>query len=102
MSPDRVAVFGYAHVPWMKKHQALIRDADLPGLADRYRQLLAAEAAILAHGLVAIGLDHYARPDDALAVAARERSMRRNFQGYTTDAAATLIGLGASADSKTN
>ncbi len=51
----------------------------------------------MAHGLVAIGLDHYARPDDALAVAARERSMRRNFQGYTTDAAAALIGLGASA-----
>jgi oxygen-independent coproporphyrinogen-3 oxidase len=97
LAPDRIAVFGYAHVPWMKKHQALIAEADLPGLAERYRQQLVAEAAILDRGMVAIGLDHYARPDDALAVAARERSVRRNFQGYTTDAAATLIGLGASA-----
>ncbi len=96
LDPDRVAVFGYAHVPWMKKHQALIRDLDLPGLRERYRQLQAAEAAIVARGFVPIGLDHYARPDDPLAVAARARSMRRNFQGYTTDSAETLIGLGAS------
>ena len=96
LDPDRVAVFGYAHVPWMKKHQALIRDDDLPDPAERYRQLRAAEAAIVARGFVPVGLDHYARPGDPLAVAARDHSMRRNFQGYTTDTAATLIGLGAS------
>jgi len=97
LEPDRVAVFGYAHVPWMKKHQALIPEADLPGLAERYRQQVGAEAAIVARGYVPVGLDHYARPDDTLAVAARARTMRRNFQGYTTDTAETLIGLGASA-----
>jgi oxygen-independent coproporphyrinogen-3 oxidase len=97
LEPDRVAVFGYAHVPWLKKHQALIPETALPGLAERYRQLVAAETAIVARGYVPVGLDHYARPDDALAVAARARSMRRNFQGYTTDTAETLIGLGASA-----
>jgi len=96
LEPDRVAVFGYAHVPWMKKHQALIPDESLPGLQERYRQFLATEAAIVGRGYVPIGLDHYARPDDTLAQAARDRSMRRNFQGYTTDTAATLIGLGAS------
>src|SRR5262249_12760499 len=97
VAPDRIAVFGYAHVPWLKKHQALIAEADLPGSAERYRQLAAAEASILAHGFVPVGLDHYARSDDALATAARARSLRRNFQGYTTDTAETLIGLGASA-----
>jgi oxygen-independent coproporphyrinogen-3 oxidase len=96
LDPDRVAVFGYAHVPWMKKHQALIPQAHLPGLQERYRQCLAAEAAIIGRGYAAIGLDHYAKPADALAEAARTRSMRRNFQGYTTDTAETLIGLGAS------
>jgi oxygen-independent coproporphyrinogen-3 oxidase len=96
LQPDRIAVFGYAHVPWMKKHQALIPEAHLPDLQERYRQLLAAEAAILARGFVAIGMDHYARPDDPLAVAAAAQAMHRNFQGYTTDTAEILIGLGAS------
>lgn len=97
LRPDRIAVFGYAHVPWMKKHQALIREADLPGPVERYRQLRAAELAIVAGGYQAVGLDHYAKPDDALAHAARSRVLRRNFQGYTTDLAETLIGFGASA-----
>jgi oxygen-independent coproporphyrinogen-3 oxidase len=96
LEPDRIAVFGYAHVPWMKKHQALIPDTALPGLRDRYRQLQAAEAAILARGFVAVGMDHYARPGDPLAVAAAGRAMHRNFQGYTTDTAEVLLGLGAS------
>ena len=97
LDPDRVAVFGYAHVPWMKRHQALIPEAYLPGPEERFRQQQAAEAAILARGYVAVGLDHYARPGDPLAVAAAAHRMRRNFQGYTTDTAATLLGLGASA-----
>jgi oxygen-independent coproporphyrinogen-3 oxidase len=80
----------------MKKHQALIPDTALPGLRDRYRQLQAAEAAILARGFVAVGMDHYARPGDPLAVAAAGRAMHRNFQGYTTDTAEVLLGLGAS------
>jgi len=97
LQPDRIAVFGYAHVPWMKKHQALLPQEALPGTVERWRQRAAIEAAILAHGWQAIGLDHYARPEDALAVAAQGRRIRRNFQGYTTDTAATLLGLGASA-----
>ena len=94
--PNRVAVFGYAHVPWMKKHQALLPEAALPDAFARWRQLLAAEAVITGRGWRAIGLDHYALPDDDLAVAAEAATMRRNFQGYTTDAAPVLLGLGAS------
>ncbi|MBN8893144.1 MAG: oxygen-independent coproporphyrinogen III oxidase [Rhodospirillales bacterium 70-18] len=94
--PDRIAVFGYAHVPWMKKHQALLPEAELPDAAARFAQRATAEAVILGRGWQAIGLDHYARPDDALARAADEGALRRNFQGYTTDAAPVLLGLGAS------
>jgi oxygen-independent coproporphyrinogen-3 oxidase len=94
--PDRVAVFGYAHVPWMKKHQRLLPEAALPDAAARFAQRRAAEEAILAQGWRAIGLDHYARPGDALALAAATGALRRNFQGYTTDAAPVLLGIGAS------
>lgn len=94
--PSRAAVFGYAHVPWMKKHQALIPDHSLPGSAARFAQRQAIEDTFLAHGYVPVGLDHFALPDDALARAAAESRLRRNFQGYTTDAAQVLIGLGAS------
>ena len=97
LRPNRISVFGYAHVPHMKKHQALI-DADaLPSSEARIEQWQAAEAALLAAGYQAIGLDHFALPGDAMAVAAREGTLRRNFQGYTTDDAPALIGIGASA-----
>ncbi|KPQ12481.1 MAG: oxygen-independent coproporphyrinogen III oxidase [Saliniramus fredricksonii] len=93
---DRAAVFGYAHVPWFKKHQNAI-DADLlPGAGERLEQARAAEAAFAEAGWQAIGFDHYAHPGDAMAQAARAGTLRRNFQGYTTDAADTLIGIGAS------
>jgi oxygen-independent coproporphyrinogen-3 oxidase len=97
LSPSRLAVFGYAHVPWMKPHQRLIEEAALPGFGERQAQAAAAHAALLELGYQPIGLDHYARRDDELAVAAREGRIRRNFQGYTTDRADALIGLGASA-----
>lgn len=100
LKPDRIALFGYAHVPWMKAHQKLIDAADLPGAAARFDQAMTAEARLVAEGYVALGLDHYALPDDDLAVAAREGRLHRNFQGYTTDGAETLIGLGASAISR--
>lgn len=96
MQPDRLALFGYAHVPWMKTHQRMIDEASLPDAAERLRQSQAAAARIVAAGYVAIGIDHFARPDDKLAVAAKAGTLRRNFQGYTTDAAPALIGLGAS------
>lgn len=97
LAPDRVALFGYAHVPWMKRHQRLIDEAALPGAESRWRQFEAAAAELDAAGYVRIGLDHFARPDDGLARAWRAGRLRRNFQGYTENQADALIGLGASA-----
>ncbi|GGK49720.1 oxygen-independent coproporphyrinogen III oxidase [Salinarimonas ramus] len=96
MNPDRAAVFGYAHVPWFAKHQAAIDAALLPGAAERLAQAQAAADAFAEAGWVEVGFDHYARPEDPLAIAVREGTLKRNFQGYTTDRAETLIGLGAS------
>lgn len=97
LGADRVAVFGYAHVPWMKPAQKAIREELLPDTFARMEQADAAERALLAAGYVAIGLDHFARPGDRMAVAAASGVLRRNFQGYTTDRAPVLLGLGASA-----
>ncbi|WP_029415268.1 oxygen-independent coproporphyrinogen III oxidase [Brevundimonas bacteroides] len=99
LRPDRIALFGYAHVPWMKPHQRLIDTAELPGASERFDQSQAAAELLVQAGYQAIGLDHFALPDDSLAVAARNGRVRRSFQGYTTDPA-TLIGLGASSISR--
>lgn len=96
LAPDRVSVFGYAHVPHMMKHQRLIDESALPGPADRLAQADANAETLLAAGYVAIGLDHFARADDSLAVAQRAGRLQRNFQGYTVDPADALFGLGAS------
>lgn len=101
LRPDRIALFGYAHVPWMKPHQKLIRTEDLPDARARFLQSQAATRYLQAKGWTAIGLDHFALPHDSMAAAQRAGRLRRNFQGYTTDAAPTLIGLGASAISRT-
>jgi oxygen-independent coproporphyrinogen-3 oxidase len=97
LDPDRLAVFGYAHVPQFKKHQALIPESALPGIELRFALAEMARRVLCAHGYVAVGLDHFAKPRDALARAAVSGSMTRNFQGYSTDRATALIGLGASA-----
>jgi len=97
LRPDRVSLFGYAHVPWFKKHQTMIDEAALPVAAERLEQSQLAAAIAVAHGYRHIGLDHFALPGDSLAVAARDGRLRRNFQGYTDDRCTTLIGLGASA-----
>ncbi|MBS0362406.1 MAG: oxygen-independent coproporphyrinogen III oxidase, partial [Proteobacteria bacterium] len=97
LAPERIALFGYAHVPWMKSHQKLIPEAALPDGAERLAQAEAAADRLLQAGYVRVGLDHFARPDDALAEALATGGVRRNFQGYTTDGARTLLGLGASA-----
>ncbi|MFQ5774367.1 MAG: oxygen-independent coproporphyrinogen III oxidase [Kiloniellaceae bacterium] len=97
MAPERICVFGYAHVPWMKRHQRLIDEAALPGPSDRFAQYMAAAERLQEAGYVWIGLDHFARPDDELAVAAREGRLHRNFQGYTTDEAPVRLGFGPSA-----
>lgn len=97
LAPDRVAVFGYAHVPWFKKHQTLIDEAELPGVAERYHQARVIEDELCSAGYAAIGLDHFALPHDELTAAARHQRLRRNFQGYTTDVADALLSFGASA-----
>lgn len=96
MGPTRVAVFGYAHVPWFKKHQRVFNQAELPDLKERYAQAEIVGETLERNGYVPVGFDHYALPDDSLGQAARDGGLRRNFQGYTDDAAAVLIGLGAS------
>ncbi|WP_439636420.1 oxygen-independent coproporphyrinogen III oxidase [Oceanicaulis sp.] len=101
LNPDRLAVFGYAHVPHMKSHQRLIKDEDLPAAKARLKQADAMEAALAACGYSLIGIDHYARPDDPMTRALETGTLRRNFQGYTTDKAETLIALGASAIGQT-
>lgn len=101
LNPDRIALFGYAHVPWMKKHQQMIDEASLPDAGERYRQARHAEAILQQAGYVAIGIDHFARPGDSLAQAAQNGQVNRNFQGYTDDPCETLIGFGASSIGRT-
>ncbi len=96
LDPDRLAIFGYAHVPHFRKHQKLIPEEALPGVEERFAQAQAADAMLSSRGYVAIGIDHFARPSDALAIAQRQGRLRRNFQGYTADTAPALIGIGAS------
>lgn len=97
MVPDRFAVFGYAHVPWMAKRQRMIDEAALPDIAARREQAQTAQATLTAAGYTPVGLDHFALPSDSLARRAADGELRRNFQGYTTDQADTLIGFGVSA-----
>lgn len=98
--PDRVALFGYAHVPWVSKRQKLIKEDALPDDLARYTLATRASERFVKAGLTAIGIDHFARPGDALATALDTGSLRRNFQGYTADTCQTLIGLGASSISR--
>ncbi|MAB13768.1 oxygen-independent coproporphyrinogen III oxidase [Parvibaculum sp.] len=96
LAPARIALFGYAHVPWMKPHQKLIPEEALPDMAERWAQYEATADALLEAGYVRVGLDHFAHPDDPMAEAAKAGALHRNFQGYTTDEAPVLIALGAS------
>jgi len=97
LKPRRIALFGYAHVPWMKSHMKMINEDDLPGIEDRWAQFDAASKTLVDAGYVAVGLDHFALPGDSLIAALEERRLHRNFQGYTSDPATVLIGFGASA-----
>jgi oxygen-independent coproporphyrinogen-3 oxidase len=96
LRPDRVAVFGYAHVPWMKTHQKMIPDESLPDAWQRFEQAEAAAERLAERGYRRIGLDHYALETDSMTGALDEGRLHRNFQGYTTDEARALIGFGAS------
>jgi len=102
LAPDRLSVFSYAHVPSLKPAQRIFdQQGQLPSLDEKLRMQLLAKDRLLAAGYVEIGMDHYARPDDELAVAAREHGLHRNFQGYSTRAGASVYGFGISAISST-
>lgn len=94
ISPDRIAVFNYAHVPWLKKHMALIHEEDLPLPEEKLNILKMTIEKLTNAGYVFIGMDHFAKPDDELSVALREKKLNRNFQGYSTNAGADLYAFG--------
>jgi oxygen-independent coproporphyrinogen-3 oxidase len=100
LSPDRVALYGYAHVPWMAKRQVMIPADALPGPEARLDLFETARRLFVWDGYREVGIDHFARADDSLATAARSGTLRRTFQGYTDDNSEVLIGLGASAISR--
>ncbi len=94
INPERIAVFNYAHVPWMKKHQKMILEADLPKGREKLEILKMVIEKFTGAGYVYIGMDHFAKPDDELCIAQREKTLYRNFQGYTTKAGCDLYGFG--------
>lgn len=100
LSPDRVALYGYAHVPWMSRRQQMIPSDAMPTPEERLRLFETARDLFTWDGYQEIGIDHFARPEDGMAVAARNGTLRRNFQGYTDDTAPVLVGLGASSISR--
>lgn len=100
LSPDRVALYGYAHVPWMSRRQQMIPSDSIPTPQERLRLFDTAARLFDWDGYEAIGIDHFARPEDGMAVAHRAGRLRRNFQGYTDDQADVLVGLGASSISR--
>jgi oxygen-independent coproporphyrinogen-3 oxidase len=100
-APDRFAVFAYAHVPWMKRHQKLIREEDLPDFATRLDLQQLIHDRLGAAGYVNIGMDHFAKPEDELVQAQRAKTLWRNFQGYTTHKDCDIYAFGASSISQT-
>ncbi len=94
--PERIAVFNYAHVPWMKSHQRLIHPENLPTPDQKLQILKMTIEELTAHGYVYVGMDHFAKPQDELTRAQQEKSLYRNFQGYSTRSGADLYGLGMS------
>jgi oxygen-independent coproporphyrinogen-3 oxidase len=102
LQPDRLSVFSYAHVPWIKPAQKIFDDREqLPGAEEKLAMFAVAHERLTAAGFVDIGLDHFARPDDSMAVAQRAGTLHRNFQGYSTQAGASLYGFGISSISNT-
>jgi len=100
LKPSRIAVFSYAHVPWMKKQQKLLEKYHLPDTQERFVLGRQVHKTLLTHGYKEIGIDHYALSNDALAKAQAQNSMKRNFQGYTDDSSSVIVGFGLSAVSQ--
>jgi oxygen-independent coproporphyrinogen-3 oxidase len=101
LAPDRLAVYSFARVPWIKPQQRKFRDDQIPAGADKRALYETVRAPLLDAGYVELGLDHFAKPGDALARAAAAGTMHRNFQGYTERRTTVLLGLGVSAISET-
>ncbi|HTO03065.1 MAG TPA: oxygen-independent coproporphyrinogen III oxidase, partial [Opitutus sp.] len=102
LNPDRLSVFSYAHVPWIKPAQKIFDNREqLPGAEEKLTMAAVAQEKLTAAGYIDIGLDHYAKPDDELAVAQREGTLHRNFQGYSTRGGASLYSFGMSSISST-
>ncbi|HIG10361.1 MAG: oxygen-independent coproporphyrinogen III oxidase [bacterium] len=97
LGPDRVAVYSFAFVPWVRGHQKQLDEKDFPSREQKFALFALARERFLSAGYIAIGMDHFARPDDELALALGERRLRRNFQGYAQIPAEDVIGLGISA-----
>jgi oxygen-independent coproporphyrinogen-3 oxidase len=100
LGPDRVALYGYAHVPWMARRQTMIPSDHLPTPQERLALFETARELFVADGYDEIGIDHFALPTDGLAKAQKSGLLRRNFQGYTDDLAPVLVGMGASSISR--
>ncbi len=97
IAPDRLAVFNYAHVPWLKPHQKLILPETLPGLDEKLEIFKMTIEKLVAAGYWNVGMDHFAKQTDELAMAQKNRTLYRNFQGYSTKAGCDLYGFGMSA-----
>lgn len=96
LGPERIAFYSYAHVPWKSKGQRRYTEADLPSASDKWKMYHTGRELLLKQGFVAIGMDHFALPEDKLYVAAKDGKMHRNFMGYTTTNNKLIIGLGCS------
>ncbi len=96
LAPNRLAVFAYAHVPWMKKHQKLLEKYEMPDTKMRFDMMVCVKETLESAGYHAIGIDHFAREDDSLYQSLKSGTLRRNFQGYTDDQAKNIIGFGLS------
>ncbi|GAB4173674.1 MAG: oxygen-independent coproporphyrinogen III oxidase [Calditrichia bacterium] len=100
LNPDRLAVFNFAHVPWLKKHQNLIKKEELPPVEEKLEILKLVIEYLTSHGYEFIGMDHFARPDDELTRALKSETLYRNFQGYNTHAEAEVFAMGATSISQ--
>lgn len=100
LNPDRLAVFNFAHVPWLKKHQTLIDPATLPSPDQKLEILKLTIEKLTSRGYVFIGMDHFARPEDELTRALQNETLYRNFQGYNTHAEAEVVAIGATSISQ--
>lgn len=97
LKPDRIALFSYAKIPWLKEHQKAITDETLPTTVEKFAIYENARKAFVEAGYVSIGMDHFALPEDELALSYLSKNLQRNFQGYTVKRAETLLGFGVTA-----